>query len=407
MFTNHNATTLRRLQQSWLRQAITWLVVWLIGYQLLQSVWPYADRWLIFSGLALAYCLWVLWRSLPANHRRGEDRLLPRLGPGNQLTLLRGLFIGLTAGFLFAPWPMGALAWVIVLLYTVADVADYFDGYIARINNFSTELGGRLDMEYDALGLLVVSLLGVWYGQLPWWYLSIGLARYLFVFGLWWRERRGLPVHDIPSSVHRRIVAGVQMGFMSVVLWPIAPAAGTQLVGTVIALPVLLGFLRDWLIASGRLSPDNAAYNRVRGVLYRFFARWMPLFWRAGLVVGMWAIYQPIIDWLQPAAWAALLAAWHLPAPGLLASLASLLALVGTALIALGVAGRLITLPLFFPLGFDIATRGLNWANGLAAVCTICLLILGTGPLSLWQPEAGFFARRAAAETIGDGGLAN
>ncbi|MCZ7668816.1 MAG: hypothetical protein M5U34_17250 [Chloroflexi bacterium] len=53
-------------------------------------------------------------------------------------------------------------------------------------------------MEFDGLGILLVSLLAVWYGQLPGWYLLIGLARYFFVFGLWLRQKRHLPHHAMP-----------------------------------------------------------------------------------------------------------------------------------------------------------------------------------------------------------------
>ena len=251
------------LRRSWLRLALTWPVVWAIGYRLLASNWPYANRWLLLSGLTLAYCLWLLWRFLPNNHRVGETAVLPTLGLGNRLTLLRGLGIGLLAGFLFSPWPQGVLAWVIALLYTAVSIADYFDGYIARKTNHATVLGSRLDMEFDGLGVLVVSLLAIGYGQLPWWFLSIGLARYLFVWGLWWRDRRGLPIFDIPPSVQRRILAGAQMGLLTVVLWPIVPAPMAIIGGTIVAVPTLFGFGRDYAIAAGWLDPANRTYNRL------------------------------------------------------------------------------------------------------------------------------------------------
>lgn len=157
-------TTLRR---QWLIVALAWAGVWLAFYAALRPVWPASGRWLALSGLVLGYVLWVLWRNLSANHRPGESELLPALGPGNALTLVRGLCIGLLGGFLFGSWPVGALAWVIVLLYTVTDIADLLDGYLARRANHVTELGGVLDIEYDGLGTLVVILLAISFGQLP------------------------------------------------------------------------------------------------------------------------------------------------------------------------------------------------------------------------------------------------
>ena len=162
----------------------------------------------------------MVGRYLDENKREGEtatsagsvQAVLPTFGWGNRLTLFRGLAISMVAGFLFSPWPNGWLAWLPMLLYTTADIADYLDGYLARITNHATALGERLDMEYDGLGMLIVSLLAVWYGQLPWWYLILGFARYLFVFGLWVRARRGLPSYDLPPSVHRRVFAGLPDG---------------------------------------------------------------------------------------------------------------------------------------------------------------------------------------------------
>ena len=177
----------------------------------------------ILSLLSMTFCLSMLWHWLADNHREDEKQLLPRVGIGNLLTLLRGLAISFVAGFIFAPRPTGWMAWLPMFLYTFADVADYFDGYLARITRQATKLGSKLDIEIDGLGMLVVTILGVWYGMLPLWYLLLGIARPWFILGVWWRTRQGKPVHQMVPSVHRRIFAGFQMGFMSAVLWPIIP----------------------------------------------------------------------------------------------------------------------------------------------------------------------------------------
>ena len=36
--------------------------------------------------------------------------------------------------------------------------------------------------------------------------------------GLWLRKRRGAPIYDLPPSVNRRVIAGLQMGFLAVIL---------------------------------------------------------------------------------------------------------------------------------------------------------------------------------------------
>jgi CDP-diacylglycerol--glycerol-3-phosphate 3-phosphatidyltransferase len=344
------------------------------------------------------YALCVLWRDLQQNHRPGESILLSTLGLGNHVSMLRGLFIGLLAGFLFAPRPADSLAWLIALLYTAASIADWLDGYIARRTNHSTILGQRLDMEFDGLGVLIVSLLAIGYEQLPIWFLSIALVRYLFVFGLWWRRRTGRPVYDMPPSIHRRIMAGMMMGFMTVVLWPIVPAAMATVAAYIIAIPVLLGFSRDWLFTSGRLQTTNPAYRRLQRALYLLVARGLPFLWRLLLPLTMLQILLVATPWYQPQAWLDLLLSWHVPIPAVLATLLCVTAVLGTILIFFGIAGRLAAITLFFPIGFDITTRGLLWSNALALTCALCIALFGTGRFSMWQPDEKLVTRRSGEE---------
>lgn len=389
------ADAMRQLRRQWGWVAVAWVAAWLVAYWLLRPNWPFANRWLLLSGLVLVYGLWwVLWRHLATNHPAGSNRLLPTLGPGNALTLLRGLCIALISGFLFGPWPPGRLAWAIVALYTLADVADYFDGYLARRSHHVTDLGTRLDMEFDGLGTLVVILLAVSFGQLPVWYLVIGLARYLFVLGIWARNRRGLPLRAMTPSVHRRLYAGAQMGFLSVVLWPILPAMMATIAGTVFAAATATSFLRDWLVVTGTIDPASPRYVRGQSAAYRFLAWWLPLLLRLVVLVSMASILHAAEPTLRPTAWQALLGSWGLPATAALASGLALIVVVGGALVAVGFAGRLAALALVLPLGFDMATRGLQWDNGLGLVAVCGILLLGTGKFSLAQPEDQFLVRR-------------
>lgn len=371
-----------------------WIALWLAFYVWLMPRWPASGRWLILSGITLAYGLWILWHNLPANHRLGESALLPRLGPGNGLTLVRGLCIGLLAGFLFGSWPMGSLAWVIVILYTLTDIADYFDGYLARRANHVTPLGGVLDMEFDGLGTLVVILLAVSFGQLPWWYLGLGLARYLFVFGLWLRRKLDRPIYDMSPSAHRRVFAGFQMAFLSVVLWPILPRPMAVIAGTLFAAATGLGFLRDWLVVSGTVQLVDPRYSRIQQTLYRLFAFILPLLWRALLVLTMSNVFRMISPFLPPAAWQALIASWGVPAPETWAIIVAAIGLVGMPLIGLGILSRVLSVALALPIGFDITTRGLNWNNALALTCIVFIMLLGPGPLAVWPvEERGIFHR--------------
>lgn len=390
-----NVARLASLRRGYWGITAVWLLLWLMGWGWLRLEWPiFATRWAIISGLTLLYGLRIIWQGLDENHREGEHVLLPTFGWGNQLSIMRGLAIGGVAGFLFSPWPGGALGWIPVLLYTMADVADYFDGFLARKNNHTTLLGARLDMEFDGLGMFVVSVLGVWYGQLPWWYLVLGSARYFFIAGIWWRERRGKPVYELHPSVHRRVFAGIQMGFMSAVLWPIIPSELTTIAGTLVAIPTALGFLRDWFVVSGRLDVMNGRYLQIQQWLVQFTRLWMPPVLRLIVMVCMGVVFTTLTDWLLPPPWHQLLISWGVPMAWLIAGLLGVAAWLGLLMLASGTMGRIFSLVLIFPVGFDIASQGLTWANGTAAGCLVCLILLGTGYFSLWMPEERFMMEK-------------
>lgn len=385
---------LKQLRKQWGIITAVWLLVWLFTYCQLQNNWSASNRWLLFSGLALAYGLWVSWRDLEQNRRDKQSPLLPTLGIGNQLSLMRGLAIGLMAGFLFAPWPMRGLGWFIVLLYTIADIADHFDGYLARVTNHVTEFGATLDMEFDGLGMVIVTLLAVSFGQLPAWYLLLGFARYFFVFGLWLREKWGWPIYEMHDSVHRRVFAGFQMGFMSAILWPIMPQPMAYIAGILFALPTSIGFLRDWFVVIGWLQPSHPTYRRVQSWLYQLWGRWLPLLWRLLLPLAMVVLFAQQARILVPPNWVALLTSWHLPWATTLAALISILTLICIGIFILGMMPRIASLLLVFPIGFDIATMGLTWANGAALTAVLLVMILGPGKFALWPVEEYFIMNR-------------
>ena len=388
-----------RKRWGWLAALFAGSILILYGCLFLTIPHVYAQQWLAQTAVIAAYCLWIVWRYLPENYRpvieSVEAAVLPTFGWGNGLTLLRGLFVSMVAGFLFIPWPSGWLAWLPALLYTSAAIADFLDGFVARKTNHATLLGARLDMEFDGLGMFIVSLLAVWYGQLPWWYLSIGLARYFFIVGLWLREKRHLAIREMPHSWHRRIFAGFQMGFMSVVLWPIVPAWGATIAGTLFALATSASFLRDWFIVIGWLDPHAASYQARQRQLYRLFSFYLPPLFRF-VFAGCGLILMGRIDTLwQPTGWVTLFNGWHLPFPAVLASFLAGVGLIAMVMITMGAMGRIMAFFILFPLGFDMIVTGPNLVNTIAISCVIMILMLGTGARSLWQPEERFMYLRA------------
>lgn len=214
-----------------------------------------AMQWLLVGLLCWAFVLWQCHKRLHLNRSTFDDRYYTTLGQGNRITLLRGLFIAATAGFLaiahdkVRPWLLYAPA----ALYTAAALGDWFDGLVARRQQQTTHLGKELDTALDAFGLLVAPLLAVLYGKLHVSYLLVSMAYYLFQWGIHWRHSHSQPVYALPPSRLRRYLAGLQMALVATALWPPLPAALTQVLGIALMTPLLLGFCRDWLHVSGRL----------------------------------------------------------------------------------------------------------------------------------------------------------
>lgn len=214
-----------------------------------------ALAWLLAGLACWGFVLWQCYQRLHLNCNTVSGRCFPALGHGNRITLLRGLLIAATAGFLaltsvdLGPW----LLYIPAALYTAAALGDWLDGLLARRQQQTTRLGTELDTALDALGLLIAPLLAVLYGKLHISYLLVSSAYYLFQWGIGWRLRHGRPVFALPPSRVRRHLAGLQMALVAVALWPPLQADVTRFLGFALMIPLLLGFCRDWLHVSGRL----------------------------------------------------------------------------------------------------------------------------------------------------------
>lgn len=397
--TYDDRTSLTRLRRRWLLVAGLYGVAVLFTYWLLLDGWRSGQpvQWLLLASTAMLVQLGILWWGLQHNRRPSEAILLPFLGYSNGLTLARGLLTCLLAGFLFAPRPWGALAWLPPLLYMLERLIDYFDGYVARITHNETKLGAILDIEFDGVGFLVAILLAIQYGQLPLWYLLLGLARPLFVAGMWLRQRWGLSLDPLPPTDQGRIVAGFQTGFVSSALWPILSPQSTQLAAFCFAVPLVLSFGRDWLVVSGVIDANSDAYYRVRHRLRELLLGWTPLAARlaagALALILFWRSAPDFADWAAYLNGAALGAV--VPLLPLLASLWALAALLAWA----GVAGRVAGLLLLLMAFLDLQATGLRpLENGLLLACAIVVAHAGSGKWAWWQPEERLVRIKLGAE---------
>ncbi|WP_026552352.1 CDP-alcohol phosphatidyltransferase family protein [Arthrobacter sp. H20] len=141
-------------------------------------------------------------------------------GPADRITLLRAVLAGgcATIVVLSLAGAVPTRSWWLVLLAAPAVLLDAADGAVARRTGTASKAGARLDMETDAILLLVLSIPVAM--TVGWWALLIGLMRYLYVAASWFRPalRR-----DLGFSSFRRVVAATQGVVLLVILVPVVP----------------------------------------------------------------------------------------------------------------------------------------------------------------------------------------
>ena len=250
------------------------------------------------TAAAASLVLVFFWRNLAANHALPPPgRLRSRLGAGNALTLARAGLLCALAGFI-APCAARRLDWIPVSLWIVAALLDWADGFWARKTDHVTRLGQKLDLEVDGLGALIAAWVGIGAQRLPLWFLGIALLRPLFAAGLFWRQRTGRPVAELADRPTRRLIAGLQTGFLGGALWPglSAPLLATATWG--IAGLLLASFGLDWR----QITRSRNASSPPRGTagrLSRLCLDWLPVSCRtlaALSVVTMLAERSPTGD---------------------------------------------------------------------------------------------------------------
>ena len=308
---NREIVPLQLRHQMWLAAGVL-ITPWLLAVFLCWPIFRLHPVIIVghLPGLAVAVYLHAqLSRHLASNHRYGEDdQPFTTLGAANWITLLRaGAVVGL-AGFL--PLSIqrglrlpGILIWTPGIIYLGISLADLLDGFVARKQGRKTELGKRLDIETDAAGLLVASLVAVALGRLPAIYLLVGLAYYPFILGIWVRRKRALAVITLQPRPYARIIAGFQMGFVGMALLPIFEPAFVFVSALIFMTPLLIGFLRDWLVVSCRVKtgPDQqtALDHRARSLMLKS----LPLALRLVILAGgiatfvSWGVCQPHLSW--------------------------------------------------------------------------------------------------------------
>jgi len=166
--------------------------------------------WAAAKALGLVAALVLVAAPALSEHDR------PSLGPANWITLGRAVVVAGLAALLGEELPIGS-ALAIAVIGAVAFALDWLDGQIARRTGWSSPFGARLDMELDALTVLVLCALAWQLDHAGAWVLWCGALRYVFVVASWmWPWMAA----ELPPDPRRRFICGVQIGSVLLCLLP-------------------------------------------------------------------------------------------------------------------------------------------------------------------------------------------
>lgn len=382
----------QQLQRIWWTACLISLLVVGCGFSWLYIAWQLgcALRWLLQAAVINAYVLWLLWKAVRKNYHPDKKILLPHLGYANWLTFFRGILISLLAGFLFQPWPYSKnpsdwISWVPGGIYMLAVILDYADGYIARITRHETYLGEWLDPKLDALGLLIATVLAVGYNRLPIFYISVSVAYYLFQFGTWHRKRNNKQIAKLKPQPAERMIAGFQMGLVAIALFQVFSEPAMSIAAIIFMVPLLAGFLKDWLIVCGYVKTDDFQRTPWDRHINLLLTKLLPVFLRVIIIVAVIDFFDKAMEVSQASREIGTKSLldnfmFHYPLEALIIAAAGLM-------IALGIVGRIAALTISVILAGTLTGGGASFSLFLGYSCAVTLLLTGSGFLSIWHPE--------------------
>jgi len=215
--------------------------------------------------IASAYPAIAAWLLAPRNQFGDSTTVSTRLGLANMITLGRGIVLAALFGLALAAHSTDIWRWLPAVLYALALIADLADGFAARRRGETSEMGRRLEHEVDTLACLSGAAFLVASGKLPWYFIIVGLARFLFLLGSWIRRAFNRPVYETRHSTSGRLLAGLVMNFMLFAMLPVVSAKVARVLMPIAAIPFLLGFVRDFYgISTGRYIGVSLPLHRKR-----------------------------------------------------------------------------------------------------------------------------------------------
>jgi len=140
-------------------------------------------------------------------------------GPANRLTTIRLMLVALVTGLIGEP-VVHRVAWAAAALASIVAALDGVDGWLARRSRMTSAFGARLDMETDALLIMVLSILVWQHEKAGAWILVGGLMRYGFVAAGWLLRWMSAPLSPTRRA---KVIAAAHMTGLCAAMAPIVP----------------------------------------------------------------------------------------------------------------------------------------------------------------------------------------
>lgn len=130
-----------------------------------------------------------------------------------------------------------------ILLFSIAAITDYLDGYLARLWKVNSEFGNFMDPLADKvltfLAFATLSLLDA--GMFPWWMFGLIVGRDVIITLMRTRARkRGF---SLKTSYTAKLKTAIQLIFLYIAL----------LAFTLVLFPSVSAYAREWLLDTGLL----------------------------------------------------------------------------------------------------------------------------------------------------------
>lgn len=152
------------------------------------------------------------------------------------------------AAFAIIPLFLFQMHWVVFVLFALAALSDFFDGYLAKKYNVTSKIGGVLDHIGDKL-LIVTSMIilavmmRVWFIMVP---IILMIAREIYISGL--REFLGTQKIEMPVTKERFSIAKIKTALQMIAVGAfflliaigssiVQPIASKAMMFTLVALP--------------------------------------------------------------------------------------------------------------------------------------------------------------------------